>query len=244
MSRTGDKTGICKLCREEAELRNSHIVPEFLYTPTYDEKHRALSIEWERVRAEQKGWRERLLCDACERQLNDDYEKPMSRDWPIPARMTIGNERLTGLDYETVKLFLLSVLWRAHVAARGEFANTSLGDIHGERMREMIRNRDPGAPDEYQVAGTVLVQPDSDIVFHSLVMGSMRTRMIGRHTHLMVFGGCAWMFVVSNMPMPDSSGIVLSPEGALEVEVIPVDRFEPLMGYLATRPGPVPKKKT
>ena len=30
----------CALCHEERDIRNSHIIPEFLYEPLYDEKHR------------------------------------------------------------------------------------------------------------------------------------------------------------------------------------------------------------
>lgn len=35
----------CALCRNNAELRNSHIAPEFLYAPLYDEIHRVQVIQ-------------------------------------------------------------------------------------------------------------------------------------------------------------------------------------------------------
>lgn len=59
----------CKLCGREAELRRSHIFPEFLYLALYDEKHRAVSVSpvpGEEDRLVQKGLRESLLCQACE----------------------------------------------------------------------------------------------------------------------------------------------------------------------------------
>jgi hypothetical protein len=62
----------CALCREVRELRDSHIIPEFLYATLYDEKHRinAYGSSGDPVlRQEQKGSRERLLCDECEQQF-------------------------------------------------------------------------------------------------------------------------------------------------------------------------------
>jgi len=34
----------CKLCNNEVPLRNSHIIPEFLYASLYDDKHRFYEI--------------------------------------------------------------------------------------------------------------------------------------------------------------------------------------------------------
>lgn len=35
----------CRLCREAKPLVNSHVIPELLYVPLYDEKHRLLSVK-------------------------------------------------------------------------------------------------------------------------------------------------------------------------------------------------------
>ena len=59
--------GICRLCRQERQLHDSHIVTEYLYKPPYD-----------------------------------------------------GRRKISGFDYPSFKLFLLSILWRAGVSSRGE----------------------------------------------------------------------------------------------------------------------------
>lgn len=61
----------CKLCLEDHDLRRSHIIPEFLFRPLYDEKHRALTFRPDVTgkRVIQKGIRERLLCAKCESHL-------------------------------------------------------------------------------------------------------------------------------------------------------------------------------
>lgn len=64
---------ICRLCHKEAILENSHVIPEFMYSSLYDEKHRfqVLSTEREEKNSfEQKGIREALLCSDCENQLS------------------------------------------------------------------------------------------------------------------------------------------------------------------------------
>lgn len=63
---------ICAFCRQVRLLRNSHIIPEFLYRTLYDEKHRFKAYRSDRtpgVIREQKGMRERLLCDDCEQKF-------------------------------------------------------------------------------------------------------------------------------------------------------------------------------
>src|SRR5688572_9488357 len=77
--------GKCKLCQRDADLRQSHIIPEFCYAQTYDQvgsgRARMLSSDTSRTKLLQKGLRDRLLCDVCEGHLNDEYEKPFHRVW-------------------------------------------------------------------------------------------------------------------------------------------------------------------
>ena len=58
---------ICRLCLVESELQDSHIISEFQYKPLYDEKHRFFVISSDPRKNdfyEQKGFREKLLCQG------------------------------------------------------------------------------------------------------------------------------------------------------------------------------------
>ena len=71
MGRLAQTLGVmnCALCLREAALCRSHIIPEFLYEPIYDDKHRLklLSVIPEQPTTyKQKGIWEKLLCEACE----------------------------------------------------------------------------------------------------------------------------------------------------------------------------------
>lgn len=67
----------CALCQRVAELKNSHIIPEFLFGTLYDEKNRFHTFGKEgqpEAGLEQKGYRERLLCAECEQRFSN-YER-------------------------------------------------------------------------------------------------------------------------------------------------------------------------
>ncbi|MBK9479117.1 MAG: hypothetical protein IPN99_09830 [Bacteroidetes bacterium] len=69
----------CKLCLQEAELKRSHIIPEFMYSGIYDQDPKRfyeIKIEDEAAKSliQQKGQREYLLCGICESKLSK-YEK-------------------------------------------------------------------------------------------------------------------------------------------------------------------------
>lgn len=56
----------------------------------------------------------------------------------------------SSFDYTKLKLFFLSVLWRAGASSYEFFKRVNLGP-HFEVLRNMLFNADPGRPDEYAV---------------------------------------------------------------------------------------------
>ena len=62
----------CRLCLKEKPIQNSHIIPEFLYKPLYDNLHRFKSLSTLpeiKIEYKQKGIREKLLCRDCEQYI-------------------------------------------------------------------------------------------------------------------------------------------------------------------------------
>jgi hypothetical protein len=66
------KVGTCALCLNDGILRASHIIPEFIDAPIYDDKHRMTLLETDdrNPSFEQKGIREQLLCPDRETKLS------------------------------------------------------------------------------------------------------------------------------------------------------------------------------
>lgn len=70
-------TEICKLCHKEKLLCKSHILPEVLYQFCYhdDGKIRMFNEEYDdRIGHIFSGRWEYMLCEVCEKFLNDNYE--------------------------------------------------------------------------------------------------------------------------------------------------------------------------
>ena len=141
-------TGTCKLCEKEADICQSHIIPEWGYERSYDSKHRFSAydiIKHREGRIKQKGERERLLCGKCESTLSvwESYAKSVwERNTGKWIKIDGGGLWGSGLDYGKLKLFLLSVLWRSDIATGDIGENVSLGP-HSENVRLMLLEDDP-----------------------------------------------------------------------------------------------------
>lgn len=195
----------CRLCDQPKPLCNSHIIPEFCYRPLYDEKHKAVEVRNAPPKEGklQKGFREALLCEDCERFFNDEYEKYFKHTWydagACPARPDQPVIRIDGLDYSRFKLFHLSVLWRASVTTREEFGAVSLGP-HESVIRSMLRAKDPGPASRYNFV-VQLLHLDGQIM-HQAIMPPGTSREHGARVYTLVFAGCAWNYIVASHSPP------------------------------------------
>src|SRR5580700_1257902 len=144
---------LCRLCKSPGVLRRSHILPEFLYRPLYDEKHRffVVTAGIDGQRYAQRGFTEELLCDRCEQQLSR-YEKyaaeVMSGRLKHHYRRRGSRITINDIDYARFKLFQQSILWRASVSSLEFFRLVALGP-HEERLRNMLLFEEPGTVDAF-----------------------------------------------------------------------------------------------
>ena len=219
----------CALCQRVAPLRNSHIVPEFLYGTLYDEKNRFRTFGAAGepvVRLEQKGFRERLLCDECEQrfcrhervaalfyrgsieafaaqmaELNCKGGLKFTRVSNAARPTTDAVPQLLlveGVDYTALKLFLLSLLWRMGVSCQHFFREVQLGP-HEARLREMLLKDDPGEPYEYACL-MCLVEAGGRLIT-DYQSQPQKSRHEGRTYYRFYSTGVRFDFCVSNRPI-------------------------------------------
>jgi hypothetical protein len=192
----------CKLCEEDRKLCLSHVIPEFFYSPLYDDGHRLHQHDREsgRVRLVQKGHRELLLCLQCEGLLNDRYEKYFKAAWydngALPKVPNFQQATIDNLDYHKFKLCLLSVLWRASVAKQDLFSKVQLGQKHEQAIRHMLLTDDPGPEELYPFATDVLWL--NDYVVRSAVLQPVDRRYDHKRVYIFGFGGCIWWFLIGS----------------------------------------------
>ena len=195
----------CALCLKDKPLRQSHLIPEFLYAPLYDDKHRfqILSVLPEQGNElKQKGERESLLCDCCEK-LFSKYERYASLLFTgqLPTTASREGDLITvkGIEYAKLKLFQLSILWRAGVSTLPLFERVQLGP-HAERLRVLLHAENPGRPEDYGCVMSLLTA--SDGTTPSLIMQPTKVRNQGRVTYRFVIGGMVWVYFVSSVAPP------------------------------------------
>jgi hypothetical protein len=119
---------------------------------------------WEK----QLGWKEYLLCHDCEQRFGVHESKVRtflygSAPSPLKKRtlgrlgppMPAGSPpefvefRDVKIDYRELKLFQMSLLWRAGVAEGKCFHNVDLGQKHENRLRQFLLNDDPGLEEDF-----------------------------------------------------------------------------------------------
>ena len=186
----------CRLCGSAAVLCRSHILPEFLYRPLYDEKHRysVVTKGVRRSRFVQKGLSERLLCLTCEGRLGvfESYAaKVMTGQLGHRAERHGGRLTIRGIDYRRFKLFQLSILWRASVSGLDFFRLVSLG-AREAKAREMLLAGDAGSPEDF---GCVVVfSHDRGADVSDTMFNPEPLRWGGRRMCKFFFAGAVWLY--------------------------------------------------
>ncbi len=183
---------ICKLCGNRRKLRHSHIIPEFPYKPLYDEKGRAFIADSRFLSREylQNGLREYLLCGACEGDFGE-VERRVSETWDLPVSSDVSVYPLPVSSFVDLKFLWLSVLWRASVATRDEFAAVSLG-LHEPTVRQKLISGNVGPSSDFPIVGRLLVVPENGRVFKELLSSPIAACLDGWDGWLFVICGLAW----------------------------------------------------
>lgn len=194
---------ICRLCHNNLELRNSHIVPEFLYGELYNDKGHLMAINGRGDRgwkALQKGIREPLFCEQCEQHFNEYFEKPFRAQWviaaPLPSPWNAPDVHWVNVDYSSFKLFHLSVLFRAAVSSLNTYAVVSLGP-HEEKLRQLLLNKDPGEHTRYPIFGYAVVHHKTNHLI-PMVSQAQKVSFGGHNCYGMMYGGVEWWVCVSS----------------------------------------------
>jgi hypothetical protein len=158
---------------------------------------------------------EYLLCHDCEQKFGrlEDYAKKFfyGTSNPIRLQLPLLKDPLFVADYKRMKLFQLSILWRASEAKGEFFSAVTLSDHHRERLRYMLSNDDPGREDEYFCAVTRLIVSSVIEEFQASHGISNETGFFAptshKHgtwdSHLFVMGGIVWCFCVSVAGVPE-----------------------------------------
>ena len=187
----------CKFCHKKRKLVEAHIVPRSFFKHIRADDRQASRIystqSWIFPKKTQTGiYDDSILCEHCERRFNpwDTY----AAEFLIPEFGKDGfiyDDKGKGkgyviekYDYAKLKLFFLSVMWRASVSGNRYFRNIQLG-LHESNIRQMLDSNDPGHPDVYPIFLTRFID---EFGMYSM-MDPYRDRLDNRNYNILNMAG-------------------------------------------------------
>lgn len=149
----------CKLCSSETKLVKAHVIPKSFCKQVSEDPTTAKLVTntpGEYPKRNPVGvYDPTLVCADCENLFApwDDYAfSVLVRDENLHVPIKDG-ERTIGytiaeVDYRKLKLFAISVLWRASASSHGFFHRVKTGP-HETQLASMIRAGTPGEPEDF-----------------------------------------------------------------------------------------------
>ncbi|CAN5568592.1 hypothetical protein BH09GEM1_BH09GEM1_37980 [soil metagenome] len=149
----------CRLCKLDVPLIEAHIIPKPFFR-AYGDGRRApkllsnsAGVRPKRVRT---GFYDSgILCGPCDGRIGiwDQYGvdlliRQLGAFQPFPSSTAPIGFILPTFSYALLRLFVLSVLWRAHITTHEAFKAVKLGP-YAIRLERMIAEADPGDPGEF-----------------------------------------------------------------------------------------------
>ena len=142
--------GICKLCSQKKELQKSHAIGRSVFSrilkPAENNLILQLSPKMEDIKYSSDQWATYQLCSDCEQNFNNKYENyslnALRGRYSTILKSELRNGVFLGnLDNLRVKLYLLSIMWRAAESNHPSYANITLPPDVSSYFRELFTNK-------------------------------------------------------------------------------------------------------
>jgi hypothetical protein len=194
----------CRLCGESSQLEYSHILPEFIYQALYDSDHEFVEVATEGRYIKSildKGVREHLLCRSCENRFSklEDHAARVHRE--IRRQLDIASVAdlvTVPANYAKLKLFQLSLLWRAAVSEHPIF-HAAQAKPFEKVLREMLLAEIPGSIYAFPC---IALAPAGRPSFQKTIAPGGLGAIRGHPVIWLTFLGVHWFFMLSEMLPP------------------------------------------
>lgn len=160
-----------------------------------------------------------ILCSQCEPLFSpyDDYGyrffHPETQPEPVYVAGTPIAYQIKNVDYAKLKLFIISVLWRASVSSQEFYAQVSLGRYE-KIARTHLLSSDPGGPDDFPVFFERFTHPAELIP----ILCPISVRIDGIRFYELTLNGYLVLVKVDRRPVPSElEKIVLRPREPLVI---------------------------
>ena len=193
---------------------------------------------WEKV----VGLKEYLLCGDCEQKFSEyeAYARNLFYGNASPlTKIPIGNLvrvhhagsfidiRKATVDYKSLKLFQLSILWRAGVAKGSFFKEVNLGKFHETKLQTLLRTENPGLALDYPCT---MVDLQYGRKLEGWFEQPTKSKREGQPNYRFILGGYVYLFTVSKQkPRVSAQECCVKPNG--EIVILIEDETKILRGW-------------
>ncbi|HTA42226.1 MAG TPA: hypothetical protein VK789_07260 [Bryobacteraceae bacterium] len=165
--------GLCRFCLEERPLIEAHIIPKGFFERIRTDEANILINESDYPKRSPQGIYDKgILCGPCDNIIGkwDQYAQEalpaeMSAFTLIADRQIIGGWERPDYDYELLKLFFISLVWRASISTHPFYVGISIGSKFEEEARLMLREGRPGGAHDFGVVIARFVEPVGQAFF-------------------------------------------------------------------------------
>ena len=152
---------ICKFCGKNKKLFKAHIIPKAFFTAInksgVPSRLIADSPDWPSKRSPIGVYDKELVCSDCENKFKetDDYAIKFFRQSSIYGKEVSAIQKksyfmIDGVNYDLLKLFFISLLWRASASSHIFYQHVQASPFH-EDLKRHIDSNDPGGIHDFSV---------------------------------------------------------------------------------------------
>ena len=152
---------ICKFCGNDRKLIKAHVIPEGFFRRFRSSPNSLRLITNEAGEHEKRApvgvYDKAIVCGGCESLWKtwDEYAHLLLADTPLNSEARYHNGQILAhivkdFDYDKLKLFFISILWRASASIQPFFSEIVLGPFE-KAAKQHISTADAGDTDDFAV---------------------------------------------------------------------------------------------
>lgn len=204
---------ICKLCGNDRPLIAAHIVPicitKVLLDPSGPMKLISKEPDIYPLKFPKGEYDKNILCGDCDGSFAgwDEYARDLLFDnfestYPLikganASKLVPGHYSIPTFDYNALKLFFLSILWRAEVSSRISCRRVNLGPYE-IKIRNMLSSGMLGIPEEFPVHISRYIDDEG----RGTMFSPHRQRTLGVNFYNVFLPGYLAVIKVDAKPLP------------------------------------------
>ncbi|ENK1947633.1 hypothetical protein AB3A00_003559 [Vibrio cholerae] len=146
----------CKLCLENEDMQDSHIIPDAFFRFVKDQNDNVgkyIEVSESGNKIGQVSYSEKLLCRICEQKFCKEFESYViefilrnPQNIGVSSKRSSRDVTFTNLDYKKLKLFQMSLLWRAAICSLDFYKYVDVKPEIVELLRKNLHELTPLEP--------------------------------------------------------------------------------------------------